>query len=97
VLEAWALRLGAEVTTQREPLDAARAEGLYRDAMERAERLGVRPLTARCHLGLGALYGRTGKAHDARVHRSTAARLFREMQMRLWSDRVDAELRLLAH
>jgi class 3 adenylate cyclase/tetratricopeptide (TPR) repeat protein len=97
VLEAWALRLGAEVTTRQEPLDAARAEDLYRDAMERAEALGVRPLTARCHLGLGALYGRTGKAHDARVHLATAARLFSEMQMRLWSDRVDAELRLLAH
>jgi Flp pilus assembly protein TadD len=97
VLEAWALRLAAEVTTHREPLDAARAEGLYRDAIERAEGLGVRPLTARCHLGLGALYDRTGKAHDARVNLSTAARLFREMQMRLWSDRADAELRLLAH
>jgi Flp pilus assembly protein TadD len=45
--------------------------------MERAEGLGVRPLTARCHLGLGALYGRTGKAHEARVHLSTAARLLR--------------------
>ena len=95
VLEAWALRLGAEVTTRREPLEAARAEGLYRAAMERAEGLGVRPLTARCHLGLGALYGRTGKAHDARAHLTTAARLFREMQMGLWADRVDAELRLL--
>jgi tetratricopeptide (TPR) repeat protein len=95
VLEAWALHLAAEVTTHREPLDAARAEALYREAMERAERLGVRPLTARCHLGLGALSGRTGRANEARDHLSTAARLFREMQMRLWSDRVDSELRLL--
>jgi tetratricopeptide (TPR) repeat protein len=97
VLEAWALRLAAEVTTHREPLDSARAEGLYRDAMKRAEGLGVQPLMARCHLGLGALYGRTGKAHDARVNLSTAASMFREMQMRLWSDRADAQLRLLAH
>jgi len=95
VLEAWALHLAAEVTTHREPLDAARAEALYREAMERADRLGVRPLTARCHLGLGALSGRTGRANEARDHLSTAARLFREMQMRLWSDRVDSELRLL--
>jgi hypothetical protein len=63
--------------------------------MERADRLGVRPLTARCHLGLGALSGRTGRANEARDHLSTAARLFREMQMRLWSDRVDSALRLL--
>jgi tetratricopeptide (TPR) repeat protein len=97
VLEAWALRLTAEVTTRREPPDEARAEGLYRDAMERAEVLGVRPLTARCHLGLGTLYSRAGKTHEARVHLWTAARLFREMQMRLWADRVDAELRLLSY
>jgi class 3 adenylate cyclase/tetratricopeptide (TPR) repeat protein len=96
VLEAWALRLAAEVTTRREPPDEGRAEGLYREAMERAEGLGARPLTARCHLGLGTLYSRTGKTHDARVHLSTAARLFREMQMRLWADRVDAALRLLS-
>jgi tetratricopeptide (TPR) repeat protein len=96
VLEAWALRLTAEVTTRREPSDDARAEALYRDAMDRAEKLGVRPLTARCHLGLGTLYSRRGKTDDARAHLSTAARLFREMQMRLWADRVAAELRLLS-
>ena len=96
VLEAWALRLTAEVSTRREPSDDARAEGLYRDAMDRAEKLSVRPLTARCHLGLGTLYGRRGKTDDARAHLSTAARLFREMQMRLWADRAAAELRLLS-
>jgi tetratricopeptide (TPR) repeat protein len=96
VLEAWALRLAAEVITRREPSDEARAESLYRDAMDRAEKLGVRPLTARCHLGLGTLHGRRGKTDEARAHLSTAARLFREMQMRLWADRVAAELRLLS-
>jgi tetratricopeptide (TPR) repeat protein len=93
-LEGWALRLAAEVATQREPLDVARAEDLYRQAMQQAERLGLRPLTARCHLGLGSLYRRGGKDRAARDHLETAAALFRDMRMRLWSDRAGAELRM---
>ena len=54
-LEAWALRLAAEVTTQHEALDVPRAEDLYRQAMRKADNLGLRPLTARCHLGLSSL------------------------------------------
>jgi class 3 adenylate cyclase/tetratricopeptide (TPR) repeat protein len=95
-LEGWALRLAAEVTTRREPLDIPRAEELYRQAMRQAERLGARPLTARCHLGLGDLYRRAGKDELARAHLDTAATLFRDMRMPIWSDRVDAELRMLA-
>ena len=95
-LEGWALRLMAEVTTQREPLDVARAEDLYRQAMQRADALGLRPLSARGHLGLGILYRCSGKHQDARSHLTTAMSLFRDMQMRFWSERVDAELRKLA-
>ena len=50
---------------------------------------------ARCHFGLGSLYRRAGKNPDAREHLEKAAALFRDMGMRLWSDRVDAEVRLL--
>jgi predicted ATPase len=94
-LEGWALHLAADVITHREPLDLPRAEELYRQAMRGAERLGGRPLTARCHLGLGSLYRRAGKDRQAREHLEKAAALFRDMGMRLWSDRVDAEVRLL--
>jgi tetratricopeptide (TPR) repeat protein len=92
-LEGWALHLAAEVLTHREPLDLARAEDLYRQAMRQAERLGGRPLTARCHLGLGSLYRRAGRDREARDNLERAAALFRDMGMRLWSDRVDAETR----
>ena len=56
--------------------------------MGQAERLG-----GRCHLGLGSLYRRAGNQREAREHLEKAAALFRDMGMRLWSDRVDAELR----
>src|SRR5204863_9821932 len=42
-LEAWALRLAAEVVTRREPLVVPAAEDLYRQAMQRATGLGLRP------------------------------------------------------
>jgi class 3 adenylate cyclase/tetratricopeptide (TPR) repeat protein len=93
--EGWALRLAAEVSTQRAPLDVRRAEDLYGQALRRAEHLGARPLAARCHLGLGSLYRRAGKTHEAREHLATAAALFRHMRMGLWSERVDAELTCL--
>jgi DNA-binding NtrC family response regulator/tetratricopeptide (TPR) repeat protein len=94
-LEGWALRLVAEVSTYREPLDVALAEGLYREAMQRAEACGLRPLTARCCLGLGLLYQRAGKIQEAGANLQAAAALFHEMQMRLWSERTEAELRRL--
>jgi Flp pilus assembly protein TadD len=72
-----------------------RAEDLYGQALRRAEHLGARPLAARCHLGLGSLYRRAGKTHEAREHLATAAALFRHMRMGLWSERVDAELTCL--
>jgi tetratricopeptide (TPR) repeat protein len=91
-LEAWALRLAAEVATRLEPLDAAAAETRYRDAMQRAERLGARPLVARCRLGLGVLYRRTGSMSQAREHLAVAAGAFRDMQMPLWSERAETAL-----
>jgi class 3 adenylate cyclase/tetratricopeptide (TPR) repeat protein len=94
-LEPWALRLVAEVSTHREPLDVSRAEELYYQAMRQAERLGAHPLVARCHLDLGRLHRRAGEDQEARHHLATAAVLFREMKMRLWSDRAEAELRRL--
>jgi len=94
-LEGWALRLVAEASTYREPLDVAVTESLYREAMQRAEACGLRPLLARCCLGLGLLYQRAGKLQEADANLRAAAELFREMQMRLWSERTEVELRRL--
>jgi len=38
------------------------AETFCRQALALADELGVRPLVAHCHHGLGKLYRRTGKA-----------------------------------
>ena len=41
------------------------AEGHYRQALGLASELGMRPLVAHCHLGLGKLYRRTGQREEA--------------------------------
>jgi len=39
----------------------------------------MRPLVAHCHLGLGKLYRRAGKAEQARDNLTTAARKYRAL------------------
>jgi hypothetical protein len=61
-----------------------------------AEPRGMRPLVAHCHhLGLGKLSRRTGKREQAQEHLTTATTMYREMDMRFWLERADAEMRKL--
>jgi predicted ATPase len=52
-----ALRLLGNIAARRDPLEAAQAEAHYQQALALAEALGMRPLVAHCHHGLGRLYG----------------------------------------
>jgi hypothetical protein len=49
--------------------------------MALASDLGMRPLVAHCHLGLGRLYWRTGKRAQAHEHLITATTLYRSVEM----------------
>jgi DNA-binding SARP family transcriptional activator/tetratricopeptide (TPR) repeat protein len=79
--EAYALRLIAEIAACRDPADMAHAEAEYHRALALADTLGMRPLVARCHLGLGNLYGRTGRTGEADTELSIAAEQFAALQM----------------
>jgi len=68
------------------------AEQLYRDAMARGTDLGMRPLVAHGHLGLGNLYRRTGKREQAREQLVSATAMYREMEMQFWWEQAEAEL-----
>ncbi len=85
------LRLLGEIAVHRDPPDAEAAERHYREALARAEELGMRPLVAHCHLGLGKLYSRTGERANARQQLTTAATMYREMEMASWLARAEAE------
>src|SRR5262249_52823599 len=74
------------------PLDIPAAEGYYREAFALANELGMRPLAAHCHLGLGKLYHRTGDAAKAHEHLTTASTLYREMGMTFWLEKAEASL-----
>jgi hypothetical protein len=50
-------------------------------ALSIAGQLGMRPLVAHCHHGLGKLSRRTGKREQAQEHLTTATTMYREMGM----------------
>jgi len=90
--EARALRLLGEIAARRNPPDVEQADGYYRQALELANQLGMRPLVAHCHLGLGTLYGRTGKRQEAREHLAAATMMYREMGMTYWLEQAEVEM-----
>ena len=71
------------------------AEEHYRGALALADELGMRPLVAHCHLGLGKLYRRTGKHGKAQEHLTTATTMYREMGMTYWLAQAETEMKEL--
>jgi hypothetical protein len=57
--------------------------------MSLAMELGMRPLVAHCHLGLGKLYRHTLRSPEAREHFTTATSMYREMDMRFWLEQSE--------
>jgi hypothetical protein len=56
------------------------------------EELGMRPLIAHCHLGLGSLYAKTGQRQKACAELSAAIELYRAMEMTFWLLQVEVAL-----
>jgi predicted ATPase/class 3 adenylate cyclase len=90
--EACALHQLGAVQAHADPPDAAQAEASYQQALTLAKELGMRPLIAHCHLGLGALYAKMDRREQARAALSTAIELYRAMEMRFWLPRARAAL-----
>jgi tetratricopeptide (TPR) repeat protein len=90
--EAWALRLLGEIAAQRDPPQVEPAADYYRQAMVLAEELGMRPLAAHCHFGLGMCYRKASRAEPARTHLSTAIDLYHSMEMIFWLTQAQAEI-----
>jgi tetratricopeptide (TPR) repeat protein len=90
--EAHALHLLGEIAAHGDPLGAEDAEGYYREALALASELGMRPLVAHCHLGLGKLYRRTVDRAKAEEHLGTAAAMYRAMGMGFWLEKAEKAL-----
>jgi class 3 adenylate cyclase/tetratricopeptide (TPR) repeat protein len=92
--EAQCLRALGEAEACGDSPDAEAARTHLEEALALATELGMRPLVAHCHLGLGKLYRRTGKWEQAQEHLTTATMLYREMDMTYWLEQAEAELRV---
>jgi predicted ATPase len=89
--EAWVLRLLGDIAAHADPPDPESAEGRYNQALARANELGMRPLAAHCHLGLGKLHCRTSERARAAEHLTMAATMYRETDM-CWLEKAPVEL-----
>jgi tetratricopeptide (TPR) repeat protein len=88
-LEAYALRLLAELAAHADPPETEAAHARYDEALRLATDLGMRPLIAHCHLGLGGLYRQTAQETKAQGHLTTATTIYREMGMAFWLEKVE--------
>src|SRR5262249_23767479 len=77
--EAVALHQLGVVHAYADPPNVVQAEAYYQQALALAEELGMRPLQAHCHHGLGRLYGQTGRGGQAHAALTTAIALYRDM------------------
>jgi tetratricopeptide (TPR) repeat protein len=88
--EAWALRLQADVAASRASPAHDVAHERFGEALALARALEMRPLEARCHLGLAALHHAHGRADEARAAADRATQMFRDLEMGYWLARAEA-------
>jgi tetratricopeptide (TPR) repeat protein len=93
--EARALYVLGEIASYDDSVDVERAVAHYQQAMALAEELRMRPLLAHCDVGLGKLYRRAGKRGDAKRHLADGVAMMREMEMGLWLEKAETELKEL--
>jgi tetratricopeptide (TPR) repeat protein len=74
------------------PPEAPQAVAHYQQALALAAELGMRPLVAHCHRGLGTLYAATGQREQARSALSMAIEMYRAMDMTFWLPQAEAML-----
>jgi class 3 adenylate cyclase/tetratricopeptide (TPR) repeat protein len=81
-------QLMGDIAARRDPPACGLAETSYRQGLSLAAELGLRPIVAHCHLGLGAIYQRLEKRDQAKQHADTAATMYAEMGMTYWLRRA---------
>jgi tetratricopeptide (TPR) repeat protein len=90
--EVYILRLLGEMAAHRNPPASSEAEDCYRQALALAQELGMRPLQAHCHRGLGTLYAVTGQPEQARAALSAAVEMYHAMDMTFWLPQTESAL-----
>jgi tetratricopeptide (TPR) repeat protein len=91
-LAAHTFHLLGDIASHPDGFDAESGETHYLEALALAKPLRMRPLVARCHLGLGTLYQKVGRQEEARAALSHCVHVFRDMDMPFWLSQAEAEL-----
>jgi class 3 adenylate cyclase/tetratricopeptide (TPR) repeat protein len=88
-------RLRAEALAMRGPDHRDEASRYWRQSLELATDLGMRPELAHAHLGLARLLRNAGAHEQAREHLTTATPMYREMGMTYWLEQAEAAMKEL--
>ncbi len=81
---AHARHLLGDIAAHPDRFDPVSVIGHYQESLKLAQKHGMRPLVAHCHVGLGQHHRRDGKSEAAREHLTTATAMYREMEMSFW-------------
>jgi tetratricopeptide (TPR) repeat protein len=84
-----------EIAAHGDPPEIEQATAHYQHALALAEEIGMRPLQAHCHHGLGTLYAETGQREQARAELSAAVEMYHAMEMKFWLPQVEAALAIV--
>jgi tetratricopeptide (TPR) repeat protein len=90
--EAYTLHLLGEIMARRQLPEHDQAEAFYRRGLALAEDLGMRPLVAHCHVGLGKLYATVGRRAEAGAELTVARGLYQTMEMTYWLPQAEVAL-----
>jgi tetratricopeptide (TPR) repeat protein len=90
--EAYTLHLLGGIAAHRHLSEVAQAEDYYRQGLDLARELGMRPLLAHCHRGLGTLYEKSDRRAQARAALAVVIGLYRGMGMPFWLPEVEGLL-----
>ncbi len=89
---AWALYVMAKIQSENGSGQVEQATHTFRQAIELAEELKMRPLLAHCSLELGQFYTKSGETKKARSELMKAIDLFRSLGMGFWQPKAEALL-----
>ena len=90
-----ASKLLGDIALKNNPPEIQKAENYYREALTASQEIGMRPVEAHAHAGLGNVYIATGRTEQARSELSAAIDLYRAMQMTHWLSPAEAALATL--
>ncbi len=86
---AWALKLLGDSGLSQVPQPSRDSESSYVRALTIARDLGMQPLQAHCHFGLGRLYCKMHRPREADAEFNQAKELYQAMGMNFWLPKVD--------